>query len=272
VPRAAGNSSHYEFVLHRASGSYDKDTVIRLPSVTSIIGSVLSKPLDNWTYGTTVDNISGLVTTLFDGDEVGTYSPARMADLIDTLSDADMLREYLKENRLRPEDVANDASTRGTREHDMLEHLAKAYLESDEVAAEQIARRTLDRDSSSPWAKGIAGWWLEEYPRVMESETVVYSLALGCAGTVDLIRHGSFDQPIVCDLKTRSAGKGAYRSDFVQVEAYATMYEEMTGLSVGKAEVLVVREDGTWDVYQSPLPRGVFREVKTVYDTLKGVR
>ena len=269
MPRAAGNSSHYEFVLRRASGSYDKDVVISLPSVTHVIKSVLSKPLDNWIYGTTVDNISGMISVFMDDHSVGHLD--NEYHLFETLTDGDMLREYLKENRLRPEDVANDASTRGTREHEMLEHLAKAYLESDETAAEQIARRTLARDSSSPWAKATAAWWLERYPTVVASEEVLHSLKLGVAGTVDLIvSAGGYHE--VIDLKTRGAGKVAYRSDFVQLDGYSDMWEEMTDKLVLDCTVLVVRDDGTYDEYREPRAAGSFEKVKDVYDTLKGVR
>lgn len=267
MPRAAGSSTHYEFVLRRATGSYDRDTVIRLPSVTHIIGSVVAKPLDGWVYKVTRDNISGLVSVLTDD---GSY--VHVDHIIDMMTDADMLAEYMKENRLRPEDVAEDASERGTREHAMLEGLCKAYLESDETAAEQLANRTLGREAASPWAKAIAGWWLERYPRVVASEDVLYSLSLGCAGTADLVWRDEDGQVGVTDLKTRGEGKPAYRSDFIQVDGYAEMWTEMTGDTVVHQTVLIAREDGTVDEYDSPLKPGSFRKVKALYDDLKGVR
>jgi len=261
MPRAAGSSSHYEFVLRRATGSYDKDTIIKLPSVTHIIGNVVAKPLDGWVYKVTRDNISGMVNVLDDHRD----------ELLDTMADPDMLAEYMKENRLRPEDVAGDASTRGTREHEMLEALCKAYLESDETAAEQLANRTLKRDTASPWAKAIASWWLDRYPHIIASESVLYSLTLGVAGTVDMV-YGMQGEVIVTDLKTRGEGKPAYRSDFIQTDGYADMWEEMTGEIVDRRTVLIAREDGTVDEYENDLPRGTFRQTKELYDLLKGVR
>lgn len=257
--RAAGSSSHYEFVLRRATGRYDRNTTIRLPSVTHIIGDVVAKnQLPDWYANRMLDHISGLASVATDTEA-----------LLDTLTDADMLKEYLKDNKMLVSDVVNEAADRGTAEHAMLEHLAKCFMEDGEEAAEGIARRALNRNETSNYAKAISAWWLDRYPHVVDAERVLYSLRMGCAGTVDLVTRGPNGEHCITDLKTRKAGADAYRSDEIQVDGYADMYEETTGVPIQHRTVLLAREDGTWDEYIVGVPRGTFKKVKEVYDLVR---
>lgn len=270
--RAAGSSSHYEFVLRRATGRYDRNTTIRLPSVTHIIGDVVAKHnLPDWYANRMLDHISGLAGVMagMAHEEGGEKGWNIAAEWLDTLVDADMLKEYLKDNKMLVSDVVNEAADRGTAEHAMLEHLAKCFMEDGEEAAEGIARRALNRNETSNYAKAISAWWLDRYPHVVDAERVLYSLSMGCAGTVDLVTRGPNGEHCITDLKTRKAGADAYRSDEIQVDGYADMYEETTGVPIQHRTVLLAREDGTWDEYIVGVPRGTFRKVKEVYDIVR---
>jgi hypothetical protein len=233
-----------------------------LPSVTAVIGATIAKPeLVGWASKVTRDNISGMVDVL---------SQDHRDALLDTMADGDMLAEYMKENRLRADDVRDEAAELGTENHETLEHLAKCYINEGEETAEIVATRMLNR-SESGHVTAICGWWLDTYPRVAEAEMRLFSLSLGVAGTVDLVLKGT-DGYHVIDLKTRGAGRTAYRTDHVQVDGYAAMYEEMTGNEVTERSVLVCREDGTFDMYPSTVPVGTFAATKKLYDLLRGSR
>ena len=273
--RAAGSKSYYTFVLRNENtGRYDQNVKIELDSVTSIIKSTLAAPqLVPWAYRVTRDNISGLTSVFVDAaKELGNDEWERQVDmLLDTLSDADMLDEYLKENRLRPDDVRDDAATRGSTEHGFLERLGAAGLET-EGAAQQLAQDCLNSDTTNDFSKGIAGWWLDRNPRVVASEIVLVSLTHRFCGSVDLVWLDDDGNLVVTDLKTRGAGKGAYSSDHIQVGAYALAYEEMVGRDVQRTTVLVVREDGTWLEEETTIPRQTFIDIANVYRALKGAK
>lgn len=263
MPRAAAGGSNYSFVLRDDNtGRYRGDVVIQLPSVTSIIGRVLAKTaLVPWSHRTTVDYLSGLVSVLRD---MGTPD----ADIVECLLDHDELHEYLKDNRLRPEDTTKDASERGTAGHLTLERLGAAGMEDEEIA-QKIARETLNNHRATPWDKGIAGWWLERNPVVVASEIVCISLRHRFIGTCDLIWRNSEDLLTVTDLKTREPGKGVYQSDHTQVGGYAIAWEEMMKESVDRTTVLVVRGPDDW-TEETPTfdVRSVFLNLVKVYEEL----
>jgi len=261
MPRLAGDNSHYTFVLRNDNnGRYVSDVTIALPSVTTIIGKTLAKPaLVGWTYRETRDYISGAVSTLVD---LGTDP----ADIVDCLADSDWLEEYLKSNRLRPQDTTKDAMERGHIGHALLEHLGSAYLEEDEETAQKVAQEALNSETSSGWDKGIAAWWLDRNPRVVASEKVLVSLKHGFCGSVDLIWRNDKEQLIVTDLKTRGVGKGVYESDHIQCGAYKLAWEEQTSEWVDRTTVLVAREDGSWSEEESPYDPDVFVHLVEIYN------
>ena len=269
--RVAGNKSYYEFVLRNANtGRYDQSVSIKLDSVTTIIKATLAAPqLVGWAYRVTRDNIAGLISVFDEWDDMPGDDDG--IGMMGMLSDADMLDEYLKDNRLRPDDVRDEAATRGSTEHGFLERLGAAGLET-EGAAQQVAQDCLSSDKTNDFSKGIAGWWLDRNPRVVASEVVLVCLQYRFCGSVDLIWLDDDGQLVVTDLKTRGAGKGAYSSDHIQVGAYAIAYEEMYGRMVDRTSVLVVREDGTWLEEETTIPRQTFIDLCNVYRALKGAK
>ena len=266
MPRAAGSGAHYTFVLKNVStGRYDKDVEIALPSVTTIIGRVLNKPsLPAWYYNQTRDNLAGLVAvSMWD-------STVAADDLLDTLSDADMLEEWLAENRMRPVDIRNARAEEGTAAHTFLEQLCETYLAADKDPAAPIAvaRKMQENPACDGYHHAVADWWLSRQPEVIASEQVVYSLKHGYAGTVDLVWEED-GYLVVTDLKTRKEGQTVRDSDDLQTAAYAEAYEEMTGQTVYFRSVLIVRSDGSWDEPTAVLPREAWHSVLDLYRALR---
>lgn len=260
MPRAAGSGTHYEWVLrNKYNGQYNHDCTIELPSVTSVIKSTLAAPaLVGWAYRSTRDAISGAVGVL-------ASDPAlRPEQIVDMVEDADWLEEWLKENRLRPEDVRDERGEFGTAAHVSLEKLAEAEAPLD------LADKLLSNPRSTPEQRAIATWWLEARPSVVASEKVMYSLRHGFSGTVDLISEREFGGLTVTDLKTRRKGLGVYTSDEAQVGGYQIMYEEMTRTRVQSRTILLAQDDGTpLEVPVSTDPE-VFLRLLDVYRMLKG--
>ena len=120
MPRKAGNSDTYSFILrNKSNDSYDVESSIELPSVTTIIQGVMSKPaLPPWFYRMTRDAFIGVVSLVKESQE--RVEGLTCNDFFDTFTDPDMVEEFLAENRLRPSDQAFEASERGQREHGVL--------------------------------------------------------------------------------------------------------------------------------------------------------
>ena len=266
--RAAGDGSHYTWVLRDlSSGKYDQSSTISLPSVTTIIGRVLAKPaLIPWTYRETRDAISGLVHLLMIDANNGEYTEH---DVLELLADADELEAYLKENKLRPEDQKTAAQNRGKAAHSMLEELGLLALENDDAAADALAQRILEKTTYTQFDKATASWWVDREPRVVASEHRLLSLTHRYAGSTDLIWRDRDDALVLTDLKSRRAGQPAWESDHIQVGGYSIAWEEMGNPPIDRETVLVVREDGTWDEYESTVDnRGVFLSLLDVYAKL----
>lgn len=263
--RAAGSGTHYEFTLrNNSTGRYDRSRTIALPSVTTIIKQTLAAPaLIAWTYRETRDIIASALSMVQDvaSDEDG-------MSIMDIFTDADVLEEFLKENKLRPDDQVEAGGDLGTEGHDFMEQLAKAYLEVDEDAARRIAELiVLSHEQGHKLA--IAKWWLERNPMVLASEAMVFSLRHGYAGTLDLVWKNSDGEVVLTDLKNRKEGRGAYESDDIQTGAYKIAWQEMFGEVVNMRTVLVARADGTWVEEASTIDETVFLHLLEVWKGIK---
>lgn len=264
MPRAAGDNPNYTFTLRDDNtGRHVSAVTIELPSVTTVIRRVLSKPaLLSWTYAQTRDAFTGLAHLLEEGE-------LSVEDFIDTMSDPDMAEEWMKENALRPQDVTTEASKRGTEKHLFLERLGRIGLKDDEAAIEAAtAERAKAKD---PFVVGVCDWWLERQPRVVASERVLVSLEWGVAGSLDLAyRYNDLDWVCVTDLKTRREGAEVYDSDFIQVDAYGDMWNENQRDDLAmKNTVLLVRGDGSYTEEDVPDKYfGVFELLNRVHKRL----
>src|SRR4029077_13063377 len=137
----------------------------------------------------TADIISGMTSVLFD-------SGVAAEEIVDMLTDGDWLREYIRENKLRPEDVKDAAADRGKEEHYHLEQLGKKALHFDGHEADELARKYLD--SRNGWRRATGGLWLAVQPEIVAVEKFLFNGAYRYAGTADaLTKEG------VADLKSR---------------------------------------------------------------------
>lgn len=262
--RAAANLPNYTFVLRNENnGRYLQDVTISLPSTSTIVKRTLAAPqLVGWAYRTTRDTISGLVQVHLEG----TMYDSKAGELLDMLADADMLEEYLKDNKLRPDDQRDERASEGTREHKTLEAIAAASVAQQDGEVDLVQKLL---QSENGYERAIAGWWAEVIPVVVESETILPCPQHGYCGSVDLIWYNEKTK-IVTDLKTRRAGLGAYDSDMFQVEGYMTAYDLMHPESPSdRGSVLIAREDGTWEEVEMDLPRGSFLDLKKIHDTIR---
>jgi hypothetical protein len=274
MPRAAGNSSHYSDEIWRPhyTGPQDERTaVIRaLPSVTHIIKSTVANPvLVGWAYRTTRDTIAGLVSTFSDNPSLlhEEYNENGMT-LLDILSDADVLEELLKENKLTMTQITKMHADRGTAEHWHLEELTKVAAR-DYDASLRLAERYMK--SANGWRRGIGAWWYAMHPRVLASERVLPHPNAGYCGSVDLIWETMGGALGITDLKTRLDDREAYDSDEFQVDAYADAWVANGGREPDFRAVLVVREDGTvLDHRDFTIERGSFSKVLDLYNARKG--
>jgi hypothetical protein len=185
------------------------------------------------------------------------------------LTDADDLEDYLKENRLRPDDVKYEAADRGTEAHAVLEDLAELFLRGGEAVAQKKAAKILSTEKSSPYAKGVAGWWLDTNPHVEASEEVLISLKHEFAGTCDLI-WWDWEGNLVCtDLKSRKAGSAIYESDDVQTAAYEIAWNERNDKNIDRRTVLLTMDDGTFKEGPATIDPQVFLDLLAVYRGLR---
>lgn len=193
--------------------------------------------------------------------------------LIEIIEDADVLEEWLKLNKMRPEDLSREGMERGSREHETLEGLARtAFTEGLESAAEK-AGRLRENKASTPWTRAIAEWWLTRLPQPLAAEQVVYQLEPhgGFAGSLDLVYEGE-DGRTLMDLKTRKEGAEVYDSDRIQVAAYELAWTQNTGRPVDNKTILVARADGSWVEEESDVPGSVFLHLLAVAKILDSVR
>ncbi len=270
MPRKAGSGANYSWVLlDKSTGKYDPSSTIDLPSVTTIIGAVLNKPfLVQWAYAHTRDVISGAVSEM---NQSSLYKPTEM---IEMLGDAEELEEFLKANKLRPNDIKDIRGDEGTEAHKALETLAGIALDEGSDDALQAAESLLAHPQSTGYERATADWWLQRKPEVIASEMVLHSLRHRFSGTVDLIWNyhlGDRLEPLltVTDLKSRRKDLGMYDSDDVQTGAYGVCYTEMTGWSVDRRTVLLVHDDGTWKEEEARLPAEAFLHLRELYSLLK---
>lgn len=268
MARAAGSRGFYTFVLKdMTTERYRRDVTIRLPSVTTIIGATLAKPfLVQWAYGHTRDVIVGLATMIREGT-------LEVEDFLDTFDDEQDAKDWFKENRLTPDDVKFDAAERGTAAHDFLEHLAKTFQKAGTGAAHELATKQWHKpwtpDTDGAYLHAVAGWWMARQPVVEETETVLYSLKHGYAGTVDLIWWDDKGQLLCTDLKSRRAGLGIYDSDDIQTGAYAIAYNEFHDKHIDERSVLLVHDDGSFTEEESTIDSGTFLVVLSLYKALR---
>lgn len=280
MPGTAGDLSYY--LVDTPEGTR------KLPRVTHILKSIIAKPeLMSWYYRYTRDAISGLVAQLLEmhpGDNPDDFGDF-IRELLDTLSDADMLEDYLAANKMRPDDWAKERADEGSDRHDFFERLGRAAMEADGLDI-QLAQQGLDSDDGFEHA--VADFWLTERPRVVAAETQLLNIVGGYGGTVDQIayRERYQDSLMVTDLKTRRADTPCgvahktpeaaracheiwpYDSDHVQTAPYLITYNEQNELEAQGRTVLIAQKDGRWREEVSTIDISIWPDIMSVYHKL----
>lgn len=158
--------------------------------------------------------------------------------------------------KVRNPNSSRDAgSSRGQSAHDVLERLMKG----EDVAVDSLKN-----------GYEIAVWsWVQNQDgqKILGVEEKVYSLGMGFAGTLDLVREGDLGIEVV-DLKTHK-GKPRFE-DSLQIAAYGAAYNEMHGLGgQPKSRVVVAHEGGTYEESTKEVDPRLFLEMLRIYKALK---
>ena len=190
------------------------------------------------------------------------------------------LKLSLKEAKLDPWSVGQQTTMKGSRVHGVFEKMA-------ETGGEWFPELKED-DPEYGMLTALRNWWTDHKPVILEDdegqivERTVHSFVHGYAGTMDAIRI-SAEGPILIDLKTQGVeGKEVqgkpkkltdYDSHHMQIAAYRHAWEEMGGqLTVG-GEVILLGDDGTYDVKpQAPRAWEAFLAALNLYNSSKRLR
>jgi len=110
---------------------------------------------------------------------------------------------------------------------------------------------------------------LHKIDNIVAQEVPLYSSLLGLAGRVDCIAEYNGKTAII-DFKgsTREKRESDIDNYFMQVTAYAIMFQELTGISVDDVVVLISSEDGTVQSFvDNPI-----RYTKKLYNCIKSYK
>jgi hypothetical protein len=284
MPSSAGNKAYYSFYgWDEEKQRVDRRTELRFPRVTTVIQDTVAKPaLMAWAYRHTRDvisSIAGIDSVMIDDETV---------PMIEILSDGDWLEEFLKENELRPDDVALEAAVIGVERHALMEELGKLALGPSEDADTAKARVMLESEDGHE--RAIADWWLTRDPDVVASEVTLVSRRHWYAGTCDLVWYDG-DRLTITDLKNRKADAPcavdhrteeaadrchithSYETDHIQVGAYDIAWnEEHPQQQAVRKTVLVAKADGRWVEDEVHLDSSIFLDYLSAWNKLKGAR
>lgn len=225
-----------------------------LPSVTTIIKATIPKPFaaGAW-YGYRMA-LEGVAK------EYG--NRGNLSDF----GDAEVLEKRLSQGGYNPNQSLELSRGRGIVAHDVLELLAQGQEEIAEGAC-WIEKAVYD----TAYGFAVLDWWEQNKGAKWKPEQPVFSLAHRYAGTADLISATE-----IVDLKTHNPARGftkpgqgpAYLSDLIQLRAYRTAWEEMSGQSVTSNRILVARPNGKWLEDTREVPESLWLQCLAMYQEL----
>jgi ATP-dependent exoDNAse (exonuclease V) beta subunit len=199
IRRIDGRSRRYEVTV-------EGEEPVSLPSVTSILSSVINKPaLVPWARNTALQQVREV---LLDNRPVMTL-------------DEESIDALIAEAKAKPDQVREEAADYGTVAHRLID----AILREEEPVIPPAYSETIE---------SFYAWEKEQDLSLNKSEIMVYSLMHGYAGTFDCLGWND-KEVVVIDWKTSS---GLYPESALQVAAYATAWEEMSGEDVTGAWVV----------------------------------
>mgnify|MGYP007071572955 CR=1 FL=1 len=229
----SGDTVAYHDPSHRYFRDVTDDGkgVGRLAGVTTVIAPMDWRPdgLMSWAARLTRDGVAALAA-----EGLGLDDPDEIRSALSWLRSGETVDAALEDARLRYTDAKDDAARRGSNVH---LHALHALAEGrpvpafDDLTVEEIG-----------YAKGVAGWWLDEQPEVIASEFLVADLELGVAGRPDLLCRLRDGRLAVVDAKTSGYVPAKFA---VQLSAYAHL-ALISGYEAPEVGVILqVAEDGS---------------------------
>jgi CRISPR/Cas system-associated exonuclease Cas4 (RecB family) len=172
--------------------------------------------------------------------------------------------KFIQEWRARVgEKAANKISSKASKRGTAIHSLCEDYLLGNELNVNPFDHEMFT--SLKPH--------LDKIDNIHCLETQLYSHHLEVAGTVDCIAE--YDGKLcVIDFKTSSKPKPKdwIHDYFMQTSAYAVMFEEMTGISVGRLLIVMGVDDHEPLIFQEKRNDwiGQFRSLRSQYKEIKG--
>lgn len=151
-----------------------------------------------------------------------------------------------------PFDIIEPARIRGDMVHEIAQYYGLDLLDEESVDM-----------SMQGYLKAIKKYFKENVKRVVAIEKPVFSLAMGLAGTPDILYENFEDHLCLDDYKTPIKLHPACR---LQTAAYAEIYWKMTGKRIKHRNAVQLLENGDYylDPHRNPL-RHDFNDFMTVY-------
>lgn len=205
---------------------YDGDKVVRVPSVTTILGTLdKSGPLIPWAINQTVDYVQkGLL-------QDGVYAEAYSATFLETL---------LAQAKKAARHAKQEAADIGTLAHNWLENYFRGVVEPLPEAG----------PAANCVTAGLA-WLHEHHVQIIDVERRIYSRRHGYSGTSDMF--ALVDGKKTC-LDWKSS-KGLYPEFRFQTAAYVKAYEEENPTERIEQRILVQLGKVTGEFHAITLPR-----------------
>lgn len=137
--------------------------------------------------------------------------------------------------------ISQQAAKRGTKLHNIMEK----YILGDELDLSKEMPTTRDR------FRMVQKCVDANLQLVYATESAMYSDILRIAGTTDLICEWN-GKPTVVDFKTslRKKTREQIHDYFLQATAYSIMFEEHTGIRTLDFAILIVSDEGDFDVFE----------------------
>lgn len=216
-----GTSVFYKDASHSYWGGYDekKGTCSkRIPGISTVSkhdGDGNSDPLLDWAARLTVDGVCQAAGSQLNEE---------------WLASSESITRVLRASKATWRDVRNQAGTRGSLSHDVLQQLAEGVT--------PIQRSGFDA--------AVLDWWKKRRPEALNVEQVVYSAEKEVAGRFDL-RCSLGGETVLLDLKTSKFVSNAFH---IQLAGYELCAREAGIGESDKQVILQVRADGSWDEWE----------------------
>ena len=143
------------------------------------------------------------------------------------------------------EGVANKISQQAAKRGTALHYIMEKYILGDELDLSKEMPSTIDR------FRKVQKCVDTNLQLVYATESAMYSDILRIAGTADLICEWN-GKPTVVDFKTsiRQKKRDQIHDYFLQATAYSIMFEEHTGIRTLDLAILIVSDEGDFDVFE----------------------